>query len=93
MSDTLSPDTDLANTLWLVGHFARQHVRDVVTATDDIDALIRRALDHDDDVETVAASSFLDPDLIRHVQDGGSSLHFFLQNASPAQPGSAVSPE
>ena len=87
MSDTPSPATDLANTLWLLGHSARQHVRDVVTATDDVDRLIRRALEQNGNIETVAASSFLDPDLIRHMQGGGSSLHFFLQNTSPAQPG------
>ena len=37
----------------------------------------------DDDVETLAANSFLDPDLIGHVQGGGTSLSFFLANAAP----------
>lgn len=93
MSDTLSTDADLSNTLWLLGHAATQHVSDAVTATDDVDTLIRRALQRDDDVQTVAANSFLDPDLIRHVQEGGSSLHYLLQNTSPAQPANAASPE
>ncbi|WP_157887878.1 hypothetical protein [Frondihabitans sp. PAMC 28766] len=80
MNSSPSSAQEHANALWLLGHAASEHVRDAVARTDDVDDLIRRALDQDHDVESVAANSFLDPDLIRHVQGGGTSLSFFLHH-------------
>ncbi len=72
----------LTNTLWLLGHAAADLITQAHNATAELDDLIRQALQDTTDSDAVAHCSFLNPDLIRHVQDGGSTLEYFLRDGS-----------
>ncbi len=82
MLDTSSLREDLANTLWLLGHAAADLVAQATDATAELDDLVRQALQVTADSEAIANCSFLNPDLVRHVQDGGSTLEYFLRDGS-----------
>ena len=84
MLNTSSPREDLANTLWLLGHAAAELVAQAADATAELDDLVRQALEATADSQAVADGSFLNPDLVRHVQDGGSTLEYFLRDGSRA---------
>lgn len=79
MTDTAHQE--LTNTLWLLGRSAEEQVRTAQQAAAELDSALLRAMVTVTNADVLTEESFLDPRLVHHVRDGGSSFTFLLEQA------------